>query len=1179
MEPGCRAKHNSSQPDLYRSISASHLTMSASPLDSPSHSIQEEKTISCDRLDSLQSRSPRCYRGYSLHELNNLSSSYPVESSVCGSESLYSSENSLIQDFLDKNGEETATLRSVREFLTRNRQSQKNESRNKDAKRRENKIDPWKTPVNSDSKQYINEERNNNIQAHSDSSPSNESPLWRRLSNSRYQRQLKSRSVSSENGIYLDLRGGNNYDEVFDDSSQSFNTYSSLDRKDTHRRHDKYVDMSQVRQVQSVKSSMPAQKVTYKLETLRGGIENLAFSPSSPDLASENLGGSENINKSSRSHRKTKDKTSNEPPPALPPKNSGLLAKAPPPPAKKSTFPYAFVRSRLSNLPEDDTPLTSQAGSNVKFSRHVFMNNPHFIEKLKRDREVIDENERLRQLDGPSDEIIERKTLQAVADERKSTDSSLVCSSKYNKIDKQFKERFKESNRSECTRLYNSDLTLYGCDNKISLDTSDDRTDENKLNSTIQSEESSERYKKRQCISQHNFVESCNESIKSNRDEIDGRTSEKLKIKDERVNDTDSDSKNAMEHQYLELFEDPKPVEIVDTLKARRSGLKSDINKEYLELIATDKENAEQTPTSQKMRPCEKVSVIKRLRNLSLNSLDLYSSKTPVDKPRLSPTQEKSIKSHNNSFQDNPKNPRNATDRQLPCKEKSIVEPICSTPNVELQLRNENLENLRLPENNDMPLTPNTENSLGVSFLYNFKNRRKQNFLLLNDYKSQANNIAHTSNSPNISSHCTNSNVHLVQSNPTNPVLPVNMQPSANNVNVHNLPNVSQSLQNINLQSVHLNNCNYISSNESGYDSDSTTRQSAQHSPNSEHFNFDQHPSPPLLELDDYLSLPLYLNPISREGSRGDVSKDNSAMSVSNSQYGEVSNVRVFEGTESKSTDIYEDVSIPVARHEIILENSGELETNAPLLMKKTNLESDFNPDKHENYSFICFNQDSAKNQIVELTDVNSGENDYEYIFNFETKLPNPEETVEQGSKSQGDDIYENIEFKFSVSNYQEKTKADETIKNQDLLDESSPSIPVLETSSCSVPLLNKRVSKSNNELYLKIPSSNSKPAAQRKTSLDGHIDNRETKNHEQTNTADTISKDSPPKLPLRSVDSNFVSPSMQLFYKKVQSQQASETTATPCGTEDRSWDGKKAPHFTRNMFVKNLSARGESKR
>lgn len=1176
------------------------------------------QTISCDRLDSLQSRrgSPRCYRG-SLHEL---SSSYPAERNVYGnehvygnekvyaSESLYSSANSLIQDFLDKNGEETATLRSVREFLMRNRR--KNDSRTKESRlsqknlnqtKRGGNLDPWRTPVNSDRKQTPHSLNDSCSSLQCESSPSNDSPLWRRLSSSHYQRQLKGRSVSSENGLYLDLRGGNNYDEVFDDNRQSFNTYSSLDRKELNR--NKYVDMGQARQ------GCATQERQNEQEVLRGGIENLAFSPSSPDLGNENFRGFEKKPKKSRSQGRTKDE-SDEAPPALPPKNSAS-SKAPPPPAKKSTFPYAFVRSRLSNLPEDST-LISQAGSSVKFSRDVFINNPHFIEKQKRDREVIGGSDLANVV--RTDDLKEGNS-QMASKERKciALDHNVdFNSSKYNTLDKQSTDNLKEIESSECERLYNSDLMLYGCENQ-GLNTSDIMSVE-KLNLTTQSEESSERYKKRQCISQHNFV-SCNEVGTSKFNRMNGTN---LKFKGELVDVSDIKKVvKSEEHQYLELLEDPKPIEVADTRIAEKLDRRQNVDKEYLELIAPEKES-QHTLTSQTKKTSGKVSVVKRLRNLSLNSLDLYSSRTMMDK-KLSPTIEKSPRSPF-ILQQNSETPKNA--RQLP-----FIEPI--TPSAGL-IRNENLDALRMSEN-DIPLTPNTENSLGVSFLYNFKNRRKQNFLLLNDYKSQA-NIVSASTGGDVSSHCTNSSsvVSPIQPNTSNLVSPVNLHPSlypsvtlpcVNIVNVQKHVSNSQqnhiiqnqSLQNINLQ--HLNNCQYISSNESGYDSDSTTRQSAQHSPNSEHFNFDQHPSPPLLELDDYLSLPLYLNPISREGSRGDVSKEISnetpAMSVSNSQYGEVSNEVKFKERDYKFTTahpVYEDVCVSTPNQRNSLEISRKVrdsnktepsenvserrKSDVPLLMAKTDIDSKFKPQEHENYSFICFNQDSERNQIVEFNNTNGAENNYEYIFNFETKLPNEEPHSSDHCKTVVEDIYENIEFKFSIAN-QEDTKADNTIQNSSMpgnepQESESQGSCLEESSPHSTPILDKRVSKSNNELQL---LSSIKPASARKTSLDtsivrGTAEDTLTSSSEdyppkvmvinQSNSSHLKDFDSPPKVPLR--DSNFVSPSMQLFYKKVQSQQANNSTDVSC-SEDKSSDGKKAPHFTRNMFVKKSAARSESKR
>ncbi|XP_026679419.1 uncharacterized protein LOC113467427, partial [Diaphorina citri] len=546
---------------LYRSISTSHL-MSSSPLSSPSHSIQEEKTISCDRLNALDRLIDRqgglgqlgdsltsgrgCHNGRSFHELST-TESFPSTGHLANFASYHSvgdapgnlseSTHSLIRDFLLENGDENATFRNVREFLTRNGALSGANGDRPPNTITDEESDLWEsTSLHEELRQPswedrrpIEKSREYSCQNGSKSGHvSNPLSHWKRACSSVHQRNLKCRSVSSENGLYLDLRNGLEYGDDY--NSLDRNKFSSLDRKDNRQNGsyfgrrlargyedvqeeskilavrdvshfsldetikgidhdgDKYVDMSQGRN-NSVQSGTLHQNGTpvrrhrlYKSRESGGGIDNCAFSPSTPDLEPNSFGERsdkrhhespkpqmstlEGSSIRGSSKRETTGKSENEPP-ALPPKNATTRASSTaksksheadaknPPAGKKSTFPYAFVRSRLTNLPEQEPP----NGKAVQFSRHVFMNNPHFIEKLKRDRENIGD---------PNSSGSDRTG--------KSTKSPL-SDTKYNTIDRHYKDF---ASREQCERLYSSDLALYSAGNDQSLSTDGVRCEETK---------------------------------------------------------------------------------------------------------------------------------------------------------------------------------------------------------------------------------------------------------------------------------------------------------------------------------------------------------------------------------------------------------------------------------------------------------------------------------------------------------------------------------------------------------------------------------------------------------------------------------------------------------------------------------------------------------------------------
>ncbi|KAI5708573.1 hypothetical protein M8J77_025255 [Diaphorina citri] len=1450
---------------LYRSISTSHL-MSSSPLSSPSHSIQEEKTISCDRLNALDRLIDRqgglgqlgdsltsgrgCHNGRSFHELST-TESFPSTGHLANFASYHSvgdapgnlseSTHSLIRDFLLENGDENATFRNVREFLTRNGALSGANGDRPPNTITDEESDLWEsTSLHEELRQPswedrrpIEKSREYSCQNGSKSGHvSNPLSHWKRACSSVHQRNLKCRSVSSENGLYLDLRNGLEYGDDY--NSLDRNKFSSLDRKDNRQNGsyfgrrlargyedvqeeskilavrdvshfsldetikgidhdgDKYVDMSQGRN-NSVQSGTLHQNGTpvrrhrlYKSRESGGGIDNCAFSPSTPDLEPNSFGERsdkrhhespkpqmstlEGSSIRGSSKRETTGKSENEPP-ALPPKNATTRASSTaksksheadaknPPAGKKSTFPYAFVRSRLTNLPEQEPP----NGKAVQFSRHVFMNNPHFIEKLKRDRENIGD---------PNSSGSDRTG--------KSTKSPL-SDTKYNTIDRHYKDF---ASREQCERLYSSDLALYSAGNDQSLSTDGVRCEETKsrLNqpdnnpdvardiswssigdetirdcatkspssrvckdngspasnesaasknstrskeivernnrngpignptydlsnsnspsngiprhtkenspsndfsvkksnnsvpkpsnpctSSQATEDSSERCRKRQCVIKHDFVDEHTGNCQMTRHSTskDKRSSNNH----ERTNSSDQkpreDLMRVPDNQYLELLSDETDETNVTKSKEAQSIPKG-LAREYLELL-------DETG---------------RLSSQSTQAPKGSSNESQCSQSQSSP--QRSSQS-NNSPQNNSQS-NNSSQSQRSPQSQSTSQSSSQTP-CGSQNKGAIRSDLTLSENRPLFSPSLNEEVMDMNYLYNFKCRRKQNFLLLNDYKSLTNDYK-SCDSKSLSNDYKSSDckslandyklsdckalandykssdsmslVNDYKPSQTNGSTEVTAHRSTDLVGTDGKPNlsdVSKPLPHINLPinlyptptvaamsnlnvPVSLHHCAYISSNESGYDSDSTTRQSEQHSPNSEHFNFGT-PSPPLIEVGDYLSLPLYLNQgTSVDGTDGakalgragrpdlvarfeDVPTGDGPFEANGAPKAPHANTSATDKSVEDVYDFVEPSSVlcsskgglkcppnpvlnSVSNLDILERSSVKGQTNSnPLLIKATR---DFAKDghlatndgnsllaklhaqpsnqgeAHETYSFICFDQSNGeKNRIVEMDHGNtqSDDGDYEYIFNFETKLPKLSEDggdfgCDRVSNEVDDDIYENVEFKFgciagrSCPEPPEENSCNrvpESRPNDESLSENTPSkgrLPALpphssldafcHSGSISVSSVDKPVNSVDKPVR-----SVDKPV----NSVDKPVSSVDKPVNSMDKPVNSVDK------PVRAVDSAFVSPSMNLFYKKVQSQQSLEARGQ--GEPQRKSD---RPQFTRRMFVKTgAPARADTKR
>uniref|UniRef100_A0A8D9F229 PDZ domain-containing protein 2 n=1 Tax=Cacopsylla melanoneura TaxID=428564 RepID=A0A8D9F229_9HEMI len=1336
-------------PDLYRSMSTSHLMQSSSsPLSSPSHSIQEEKTISCDRLNALDrlvdrtsptrtnlnrriERSPsrlNSGRGRSLHELNSLedlpseknSPSYFAErhfdrfrcdenfsSREC--ENLSSSSVSLIANLLDKtSGEETASIQSVRDFLLRNYGHRNGSNKTKTSSRKESETNlktdsmktVWETSSTSSSSGNIAGSCESKSSVHSRSTSSQKQA----------QRSVKCRSVSSENGLYLDLRK---------DDFEIDNKFGSLDRREKYRKNtsthfgnylfgrksasvksigeaDKYVDMS-------------PKRLLYKTEP-DGGIDNCAFSPSSPD-SEENVKMELDRFETSLVTPKTRARNSQDVPPERPPKSSLLtlattvaaikkneITEVPTtsksfknpelPPKKKATFPYAFVRSRLTNLPEEEpqsSPNNSSNNPRVKFSRHVFINNPHFIEKLKRDREnecKIQESEH-------------QQHLQSDQERHNRTEHSY--SSKYGTTDRRktsCKDTFPSEYRNQ--RRCSSDLTLYNpaCDlNSSDLNEEHSRlsdhvtscgnttnhdcqtnsqcgADNNDTTSQNNGDSSSERCRKRQCVSRHDFVSKCKNLVKYKSEEF----------KDDHKRSTFRNEKGfhpdkVVENQYLELLNDEE-----DTVVNVQENNERFIDREYLELIANDTPDGINEESSQPLRTSKKETLATT--SPCKQTCNNFSNSESSDVNRTSDN----LVEHKQSA----KVKKSPTKLRLECTSNTLLAV------QEEGLKIGNIDDLKLAVSTNScysPTLPEAQ-SMDMNYLYNFKCRRKQNFLLLNDYKSnQANSCGSSvqcnnevscssktickipdtrtsqySNVTNTSSQFVNTNSATSNSTNTLPSIP------NHNNNLHPIQ-IQGSLQNINIPSA---NSHYISSNESGYDSDSTARQSEQHSPNSEHFNFDQNqsspppPPAPMLELGEYLSLPVYLDQTSSKTNRDDLIEDTpseaevvkrghlvrKASSVSNRAYEDVMYI-----PDCFNAHLYEPVSNAGFTKHPSPDKSNKIPEKSPEKSQnshgrtKTDLTKAFDSIDDEPYGFICFNQSTGeKNKIVEVP-AETGENDYEYIFNFETKMPKKETSnSSKRIESECDDVYERVEFNSISENDKSNaenrnTKSGKRIES-DLREKSRRENPLVQqgapnkdssrsqtsTHHCKFTPHKEQTSQPQPDLICKLSPRKSNISRNKKpTEVMFHISNVEsplTRIEDDrrrislpesllTQTASSLDENSQRRTSLpttgtpeheenynkcvenalfeqstdhlaqhksshqstqenhlvhRSVERNLDSPSMQLFYKKVQTQQTIAAKAVPTHTVV-----KRQPNFTRNMFVKNAATvaniRGESKR